>query len=76
MPPPAREWGSVLRVERREAKLHAQAALFTATSGTLSGHVFAVIDANGIAGYQAGADLVIELVDPVTPIDPTAGIIL
>jgi hypothetical protein len=35
-----------------------------------------VIDANGIAGYQAGEDLVIELVDPVTPIDPTAGLVL
>ncbi|MDB5720647.1 MAG: tandem-95 repeat protein, partial [Alphaproteobacteria bacterium] len=53
-----------------------QAALFTANGGTLSGHVFAVIDANGIAGYQAGQDLVIELVNPVVPIDPTAGVIM
>jgi VCBS repeat-containing protein len=53
-----------------------QAALFTATNGTLAGHVFAVIDANGVAGYQAGQDLVIELVSPITPIDPVAGLIL
>jgi hypothetical protein len=53
-----------------------QAALFTATSGTLSGHVFAVIDTNGVAGYQAGQDLVIELAAPVLPIDPAAGVIV
>jgi Ca2+-binding RTX toxin-like protein len=53
-----------------------QAALFTANGGTLSGHVFAVIDVNGTAGYQAGADLVIELAAPVLPIDPTAGLIV
>jgi hypothetical protein len=35
-----------------------------------------VIDANGIAGYQAGQDLVIDLVNAVLPIDPTAGIVL
>jgi VCBS repeat-containing protein len=53
-----------------------QAALFTGNGGDLAGHVFAVIDANGIAGYQAGQDLVIELVNAVLPIDPTAGIIV
>jgi Ca2+-binding RTX toxin-like protein len=53
-----------------------QAALFTATSGTLSGHVFAVIDTNGVAGYQAGQDLVIELVNLPAPIDPSAGVIV
>jgi Ca2+-binding RTX toxin-like protein len=53
-----------------------EAALFTADSGGLAGHVFAVIDANGIAGYQAGADLVIELVNPVLPIDSAAGVIV
>ncbi|MDB5671503.1 MAG: tandem-95 repeat protein, partial [Alphaproteobacteria bacterium] len=52
------------------------AALFAVTGGTLSGHVFAVIDSNGVAGYQAGQDLVIELYNPVVPIDPTAGIIV
>ena len=53
-----------------------QAALFTANAGTLSGHVFAVIDVNGQAGYQAGQDLVIELINPVLPIDPGAGVII
>ena len=47
-----------------------------ASSGTLAGHIFAVIDTNGIAGYQAGQDLVIELVNPVLPIDPNAGVIV
>ncbi len=37
------------------------AVLFTPNSGTLMGHTFLVVDANGIAGYQAGHDLVIEL---------------
>ncbi|HTQ15407.1 MAG TPA: bluetail domain-containing putative surface protein [Rhizomicrobium sp.] len=37
------------------------AMLFTANAGTLSGHTFLVIDENGTAGYQAGADLVIDV---------------
>ena len=37
------------------------AVLFTPNAGTLSGHTFLVIDQNGTAGYQAGADLVIDL---------------
>ncbi len=37
------------------------AILFTANAGTLSGQTFLVVDANGIAGYQAGQDLVIHL---------------
>jgi len=37
------------------------AVLFTASSGSLQGHTFLVVDVNGIAGYQAGQDLVIEL---------------
>ncbi|HTQ14433.1 MAG TPA: bluetail domain-containing putative surface protein [Rhizomicrobium sp.] len=37
------------------------AVLFTADSGTLSGHTFLVVDENGTAGYQAGADLVIDV---------------
>jgi hypothetical protein len=52
------------------------AALFAASGGTLDGHLFAVIDVNGVAGYQAGADIVIDLVNPVFPIDPTAGVIV
>jgi hypothetical protein len=53
-----------------------QAVLFTANGGTLSGHVLAVIDANGQAGYQSGGDLVIELVDAVLPVDPNAHFIM
>jgi Ca2+-binding RTX toxin-like protein len=37
------------------------AAVYTATAGTLSGHSFLVIDVNGTVGYQAGADLVIDV---------------
>jgi hypothetical protein len=37
------------------------AMLFTANAGTLSGHTFLVIDANGTAGYQASADYVIDV---------------
>jgi len=40
------------------------AILFKPNSGSLSGTQFLIIDANGIAGYQAGADLVIELATP------------
>ena len=36
------------------------AVVFTADSGTLAHDVFLVIDANGIAGYQAGQDFVIK----------------
>ncbi|HEY1707128.1 MAG TPA: calcium-binding protein, partial [Rhizomicrobium sp.] len=38
-----------------------QAVLFTANSGTLSGHTILVVDANGTAGYQAGHDLVFDV---------------
>ncbi len=37
------------------------AVMFTASAGTLSGHTFLVVDENGTAGYQAGADLVIDV---------------
>jgi len=37
------------------------AVLFTADSGNLSGHTFLVVDANGVAGYQAGQDFVIDV---------------
>jgi len=37
------------------------AVLFTPNSGTLSGATFLVVDLNGTAGYQAGADLVIRM---------------
>jgi Ca2+-binding RTX toxin-like protein len=45
------------------AKLAAgHAVLFTPDHGTLAGHTFLVVDANGTAGYQASADFVFELV--------------
>ncbi len=37
------------------------AVLFTADAGTLSGHTFLVVDANGTAGYQSGGDYVIDV---------------
>jgi hypothetical protein len=47
------------------------AITFTASGGDLSGHIFEVIDTNGIAGYQAGQDMVIELQTPAGPITDT-----
>ena len=42
--------------------LHAgDAVLFTPTGGNLAGHTILVIDENGVAGYQGGQDIVIEL---------------
>ena len=49
-----------------------QAGMFTATGGDMAGHTFLVIDADGIAGYQAGSDYVMEIVSPVTPVDNPA----
>ncbi|HXL98869.1 MAG TPA: bluetail domain-containing putative surface protein, partial [Rhizomicrobium sp.] len=37
------------------------ALLYTAKTGNLAGHVFLIVDGNGVAGYQTGSDLVIEL---------------
>jgi Ca2+-binding RTX toxin-like protein len=37
------------------------AVLFTATGGSYSGHTFLIVDQNGIAGYQASADLVFDV---------------
>ncbi len=37
------------------------AVVFTPNAGGFSGHHFLIVDANGTAGYQAGADLVIDL---------------
>jgi Ca2+-binding RTX toxin-like protein len=37
------------------------AVLFKPNSGTLSGQTFLVVDLNGVAGYQTGADLVIRM---------------
>jgi len=44
------------------AKLGAHhAVLFTPNAGMLSGKTFLIVDANGVAGYQASADLIILL---------------
>lgn len=37
------------------------AVVFAPDSGSLTGHVFLIIDANGTAGYQSGGDYVIEI---------------
>ncbi|HXL98860.1 MAG TPA: calcium-binding protein, partial [Rhizomicrobium sp.] len=37
------------------------AVLFTPTAGGLAGHTFLIVDANGVAGYQAGQDFVFDL---------------
>lgn len=41
------------------------AVLFTPNSGTLKGDHFMIVDWNGVAGYQAGQDLLILLDGPV-----------
>ena len=40
------------------------ADLAQADAGDLAGQTFLVVDANGEAGYQAGADYVIQLIAP------------
>lgn len=47
------------------------AVLFTPDAGTLHGHTFLIVDMNGMAGYQAGADLVIQL-ESATHLDSLA----
>ncbi|HWA92343.1 MAG TPA: Ig-like domain-containing protein [Rhizomicrobium sp.] len=37
------------------------AVLFTPDTGNLHGHIFLVVDVNGVAGYQAGQDLVVDI---------------
>jgi Ca2+-binding RTX toxin-like protein len=37
------------------------AVLFTPTVGSLAGHTFLIVDANGVAGYQAGQDYVFDV---------------
>lgn len=41
-----------------------QALLFRATAGDRAGDIFMIVDWNGEAGYQAGEDLLVRLVDP------------
>ncbi|MBX9857982.1 MAG: hypothetical protein K2Y20_00140 [Sphingomonas sp.] len=43
-----------------------RAVFFTPNSGTLAGQTFLVVDANGVDGYQAGADYVFQLPNAVT----------
>ena len=38
-----------------------KAVLYTPTAGDLANHTFLVVDFNGVAGYQAGADLVVDV---------------
>jgi hypothetical protein len=40
------------------------AVLFRPDGGSLAGRVFLIVEGNGVAGYQAGADLVLHLEDP------------
>jgi Ca2+-binding RTX toxin-like protein len=49
------------------------AVLFTPTAGTLSGDTFLVVDLNGMAGYQTGADLVINMKNGTSGILAAAG---
>jgi hypothetical protein len=35
--------------------------LFTPSTGDLHGHTLMVVDANGVAGYQAGHDMVFDV---------------
>jgi Ca2+-binding RTX toxin-like protein len=58
--------GASFNTELQAAMAHnhlkaGDAVLFTPDSGTLSGHTFLVVDQNGVAGYQAGHDLVIDI---------------
>jgi serralysin len=51
-----------LSIALTSTRLHAhEALLFKPSEGTLAGQTFLVVDANGVAGYQAGHDYVFEL---------------
>lgn len=41
------------------------AVIFKPDEGNLAGHIFLIVDRNGVPGYQAGQEHVFELVDPV-----------
>jgi VCBS repeat-containing protein len=47
------------------------AVFFTPNAGTLAGSTFLVVDANGLAGYQAGQDYVFLMPSPPPPLPPT-----
>jgi Ca2+-binding RTX toxin-like protein len=58
----SRRFDSDLASTVNATKLAAQhAVLFTPNFGSYAGETFLIVDANGVAGYQAGADLVILL---------------
>ena len=48
------------------------AVLFNPSTGSYAGHTILVVDFNGIAGYQAGGDLVIDLHTPTNLADFSA----
>ncbi|MGH6871366.1 MAG: M10 family metallopeptidase C-terminal domain-containing protein [Rhizomicrobium sp.] len=50
-----------------------KAVLFNPDSGNLAGHTILVVDVNGTAGYQAGADFVIDLNHPTHSASFSAG---
>ncbi len=52
------------------------AMTFTATSGNHIGETFLVLNANGVAGYQAGSDLVLHLSPTALPEIPVAGLVI
>lgn len=56
------DFATVLTASRLAANHY---VLFTPGHGDLAGHLFLVIDGNGVAGYQKGWDLVIELQNSV-----------
>ncbi len=49
-----------------------QALLFAADAGGLAGSTFLIVDANGVAGYQAGEDYVVRLLNPPDELRPEA----
>ena len=58
----SRRFDSDLASAVNSTKLAAHhAVLFTPSSGVPAGSKFLIVDANGVAGYQAGADVVILL---------------
>jgi Ca2+-binding RTX toxin-like protein len=46
------------------------AVFFTADSGDLAGRLFLIVDQNGVDGYQAGEDLVVEFLNTTLPMGP------
>ncbi|HEX8512087.1 MAG TPA: Ig-like domain-containing protein, partial [Allosphingosinicella sp.] len=53
-----------------------EAVFFTASTGDLAGRLFLVVDQDGIAGYQAGSDYVIEFLNTTLPVGPMPDFIL